>query len=109
MSNNSENFECQRCGNCCREPGYVHLSKAEVDTCAEFLNINITAFTDKYTRLTKQRSGLSLMEQDNGACIFLTEDGECQIQPVKPQQCRQFPFVWRYKDGQEICKGWKDE
>ncbi len=106
MINNSKNFECQRCGNCCRESGYVHLSEKEIDACAAFLNLDVTVFTEKYTQLTKQRSGLSLTEQDNGACIFLTEDGACQIQPVKPQQCRQFPFTWRYKDGQEICKGW---
>lgn len=106
MSNDSENFECQRCGNCCRECGYVHLSEKEIDACAAFLDLAINDFTDKYTRLTKHRSGLSLTEQNNGACIFLSQDGQCLIEPVKPLQCRQFPFAWKYKDVEKICKGW---
>ena len=108
MNNNSKDFVCQRCGNCCREPGYVHLSEKEIDACAAFLNLDVMDFIEKFTRLTKQRNGLSLIEQKNGSCIFLTENNECLIQAVKPLQCQQFPFTWRYKEGQEICKGWQD-
>ena len=101
-------FQCEKCGNCCRQPGYVHISDKEIDVCAEFMDIDTAEFIAKYTRLTKQRSGLSLTEQNNGACIFLTEDDKCLINSVKPNQCRQFPFTWRYKDGQDICTGWQN-
>ena len=102
-------FSCTRCGECCRVAGYVHLSESETEEIAGFLGIEISEFTERYTRLTRTRAGLSLTEQDDGACIFLNEKGECLIESVKPQQCRQFPFVWRYQDVQHICKGWKKD
>jgi len=101
-------FVCRRCGRCCRESGYVYLSDSEVDAIAGRLGMDIEGFTERYTRLTQHRDGLSLVEQDNGACIFLSEGGDCLIQAVKPLQCRQFPFVWRYRDVQAICKGWSE-
>ncbi|MBT3191823.1 MAG: YkgJ family cysteine cluster protein [Verrucomicrobia bacterium] len=100
------NFACQRCGACCRESGYVYLTEADVDAISAYLKIGVINFTDRYARLTQHRHGLSLIEQDNGACIFLSEGGDCLIESVKPLQCRQFPFVWRYQDTQLTCKGW---
>ncbi len=102
-------FECTRCGECCRVSGYVHLTADEVDEIALHLELDVDAFTDRYTRLTYTRTGLSLTEQDDGACIFLSEAGECLIEAVKPLQCRDFPFSWRYKDVQRICEGWQSD
>ena len=34
---------------------------------------------------------ISLKEHDDGDCEFLTEDG-CSVYPVRPAQCRTFPF-----------------
>ena len=107
MENVLSGFECKRCGNCCRVPGYVHLSQSEIDACAEYLGMDVAEFTDQYTRLTRCRRGLSLNERKDGSCIFLTEGGECLIEPVKPLQCRQFPALWQYKDIENICPGWK--
>jgi len=84
----------------------VYLSEAEIDAIAGQLGIDISEFTERYTRLTRNRNGLSLVEQDDGACIFLSDQNTCLIEAVKPLQCRQFPFVWRYKDMQHSCKGW---
>ena len=99
-------FVCRRCGACCRETGYVHLADAEIDAIAAHLGIEVGAFIERYTRLVRNRQGLSLIERDNGACILLGEGGDCLTESVKPLQCRQFPFVWRYDDVQHICKGW---
>ena len=99
-------FACCRCGACCRTSGYVHLTKADIDAIAGQLGISITEFTERYTRLTQNRTGLSLVEQNSGACVFLSERDECIIEAAKPLQCRQFPFVWRYKNMQQSCKGW---
>ena len=82
MKSVPENFVCQRCGNCCRVEGYVLLTQNEVVSCAAHLSMDVEEFTKYYTRLTKYRTGLSLVERDNGACIFLSENGQCLIEPV---------------------------
>jgi Fe-S-cluster containining protein len=65
------------------------------------------AFTEAYTRLTLNRKDLSLTEQDDGSCVFLQTDGTCRIQPVKPAQCRGFPFLWRSKNLERVCAALK--
>jgi Fe-S-cluster containining protein len=103
-----DGFECQLCGNCCRVPGYVHLTALDIDQCAAFLEMDVEDFTEKYTRLTTYRTSLSLIENPDGSCVFLTVDNRCQIEPVKPEQCRQYPFDWHYQNGSEICPGWNN-
>lgn len=103
-----KSFRCLRCGNCCRWPGYVRLDAREVDAVAEFLNLSAEEFIENYTRLTADRSGLSLLENPDGSCPYLTETPEgpaCMIQPVKPRQCRDFPLKWNFPDWQQECAG----
>lgn len=102
-----KNFTCTKCGNCCRIPGYVRLTDKDVKRIANAMGLDIPAFTEKHTRLMPDRSGLALLEQPNGACAQLAEDGTCRIQSVKPEQCRNFPYTWRYPNMNEICEGWE--
>lgn len=101
-------FACKRCGQCCREPGYVYLTEADVTEIAAFLGINVVEFTAKHTRLTADRAGLSLLEDVDGACVFLGPQDECALQDVKPLQCRLFPHGWRYRDMESVCPGWQE-
>ena len=39
-------FVCSRCGACCRWPGAVKLTDAEVDAIAGFLNIPLADFLE---------------------------------------------------------------
>ncbi len=96
-------FECFQCHACCRQEGYVRLEENEASKIARFLEMDILAFTDQYTELTIDRQALSLIEKADGACIFLTDTG-CRINTVKPVQCRQFPFKWRFKNWYKICE-----
>lgn len=98
-------FRCQRCGACCRVPGYVVLGTGETEAIAEFLGLDVYVFTDVYTRLTWNRRDLSLIEREDGTCIFLNPDNSCRIQPVKPTQCRGFPFLWRTAALVKACAG----
>ena len=98
-----KDFSCIRCQACCRQPGYVRLLPDEPDAIAAFLGMEVREFIETYTCLTRDRQALSLIEQDNGACIFL--DRGCRIQPAKPRQCKDFPFTWRFSDFEKIC-GW---
>ena len=71
---------------------------------AACLGMDVLEFTRQYTRLRDDRRGLSLIEQPDGACVFLAGDPPgCLIQAVKPAQCRSFPMAWRYEDAHEIC------
>lgn len=101
-------FVCTQCGACCRVPGYVRVSDEEVTRIAAQLGLDVAAFTANHTRLMPDRSGLALLEEEDGSCAFLAADGTCRVQPVKPEQCRGFPYTWRYPDMATICEGWKE-
>lgn len=59
-------------------------------------------FIQKFTRLTRDRRGLSLEEKRNGECVFL-EGSNCSVQPVKPPQCRDFPNLWNVPEFEKVC------
>jgi len=82
----------------------VRLKEKEPDAIAFFLGLDVNEFIATYTVLTKERTGLSLIEGRDGACIFLTNAG-CKINPVKPIQCREFPHKWKFSGFETIC-GW---
>jgi Fe-S-cluster containining protein len=80
----------------------VKVSDKEITAIASFLGMPENEFIQQYTRLRANRRGLSLIDQADGACIFL--DGQdCKIQPVKPQQCHDFPNAWNFPGWRDIC------
>lgn len=96
-------LECQRCAACCRWPGWVRVSAEEIARIAAFLELDEREFIARHTRLRDDRQGLALLEKPNGECEFL--DGRtCRIQPVKPQQCRDFPNVWNFPGFEQFCR-----
>jgi uncharacterized protein len=96
-------YECERCTACCRWPGQVRLSDAEITRLATFLRIEEFEFIQQYTRLTVDRRGLALMDKENGECIFL-HGNDCAVQSAKPQQCRDFPNLWNFPGFEKVCK-----
>ena len=100
-------YECQRCGNCCRWPGYVRVTAKELEAIASFLDMTAEVLTQSYTALTDDRRSLTLVEQPNGHCIFLDADGDCMIYPVRPKQCRDFPDKWTVPDFENRCSAVK--
>ncbi len=70
---------------------------------AAFLNLDAGACAAAYTRLRPDRKGLALNDKENGECIFL-DAGKCAVQAVKPQQCRDFPNLWKHPDMAEHCQ-----
>jgi Fe-S-cluster containining protein len=94
---------CLRCGACCRVPGYVRLAPGEVVALAAHEGLTVSEFTLRYTRLTRDRAGLSLTEAEDGACIFLDPENSCRVQAAKPRQCEEFPQQWRFTDFETIC------
>ena len=95
--------ECRRCTACCRWPGEVRLDDGEITKMAAFKGLSEVQFIQRFTRLTKDRCGLSLDEKSGGECVFL--DGQdCSVQPVKPQQCRDFPNLWNFPGFEKTCR-----
>jgi hypothetical protein len=101
-------YECQRCTACCRWPGQVRLTDAEIARLAAFKGVSEHDFILRFTRLRQDRHGLSLMEKSNGECVFL-EGENCAVQPVKPQQCGDFPNLWKFPGFDQTCRAWARE
>jgi Fe-S-cluster containining protein len=95
-------LECQRCTACCRWPGQVRLTAAEITQLAAFRGLSDYDFIQQFTRLTQDRRGLALLDKPNGECVFL-EGGDCVVQSVKPQQCRDFPNLWNFPGAAGSC------
>jgi hypothetical protein len=96
-------LECQRCTACCRWPGQVRLTDPEISRLASFKELPEHDFIQRYTRLRSDRRGLSLLDKPNGECVFLEGDN-CAVQPVKPQQCRDFPNLWNFPGAEKSCR-----
>jgi Fe-S-cluster containining protein len=96
--------QCTRCGNCCRWSGYVRLADREADAIAGHLGLAIESFMERFTRLTDDRRGISLIEKSDGSCIFLEGVATCRIQPVKPTQCAGFPNTWNFPGFEKQCR-----
>jgi len=86
-------LQCQRCAACCRWPGEVRLNDGEVAQLAAFLGLSEDDFIESHTRLRNDRKGLALKARPDHSCIFLNGNA-CVVQPVKPQQCKDFPNRW---------------
>lgn len=84
-------FHCTRCGNCCTgAPGYVWVEPGEMAEIARFLGEEYV----QAERLYSWQAGTqrSLREKANGDCVFYDRDQGCTIYPVRPRQCRSWPF-----------------
>lgn len=83
-------FECQSgCTACCEQRGFVYLTEDDLRTAARFLGMTPGQFEAKYVYRTRRL--LRLRKPRGSQCPFLVSGG-CAIHPVKPAQCRLFPF-----------------
>lgn len=96
-------FECRRCNECCRRPGYVYLKEGEAERIASYLKMPLYDFTDEYCDVIDRRR-LVLKKLPNEVCIFLEANG-CRIHDVKPEQCRDFPYRWHTPASWDYCAG----
>ncbi len=84
-------FTCTRCGKCCTgEPGYVWVTDEEIAAIATFLGEPVEQVRGLYTR--KAKFSRTLREKADGDCVFYERDKGCTIYPVRPPQCRTWPF-----------------
>jgi uncharacterized protein len=84
-------FECTQCGNCCTgEPGFVWLTDDELAALAAFLKEPIDEVRAVHTRTARGKR--TIREKANGDCVFYDRKKGCTVYPVRPAQCRTWPF-----------------
>ena len=94
-------FSCTQCGHCCQIEGYVWVTRGEIASISRFLKIDEETFGRRFLRRVGKR--WSLVEKPNYDCIFWDEG--CTIYPVRPTQCRTFPF---WPENVETSDDWKE-
>jgi uncharacterized protein len=108
---NGLQFRCTRCGNCCTgPPGFVWVNDEEISAIARYRSETKEQTEALYTRLCDGER--SLKEKANGDCVFYDRQAGCTIYPVRPRQCRTWPF-WEsnvvtreaWQKTCEICPG----
>lgn len=85
-------FKCTQCGNCCTGPeGFVWVNAEEIEQIAAYIGKPLDEMKAEHTRAVGKRT--SLKEFANGDCTFFdSEKRGCTIYPVRPRQCRTWPF-----------------
>lgn len=86
-------FECTGCGACCvgAADHVVEVSRAEQDALQDFLKLDRRHFRRRYLqRLEDGEFGVRLGR--DGRCPFLQDNGRCGVYPVRPRQCRTYPW-----------------
>lgn len=85
-------FACTQCGNCCTgTPGFVWVNDEEIAALAEFRGEPEEQVRGLYTR-GEGGTRRSLKEKPNGDCVFYDRMAGCTVYPVRPRQCRTWPF-----------------
>ena len=85
-------FECTGCGVCCTGDAsrYVEAGPQEQEAIRGFLQLSRAWFRRHYlTRVDDATLGLRI---SGGHCVFLQDNGRCRIYPVRPTQCRTYPW-----------------
>ena len=88
-SDGSDIFECRHCGECCKGYGGTYLSRQDIKVIAAYVGTDADSFESKFCRPSGGKP--ILIQNENGYCVFWDE--LCTIHPVKPQMCRQWPFI----------------
>ena len=103
---------CKNCmSRCCRgTSGNVWATSREMAAICRFSDTNIIDGIEKY--FIKRGNRFSIREKmlaGEWHCIFLDAGTKCGIYPVRPLQCRLFPFWSHFKDNiiklTEECPG----
>lgn len=103
-------FSCTQCGNCCSgPPGYVWFDNDELVRMADFMNMSTDEFALRYTRWIRGRRSLNEIKRGRVYdCVFLERDeagrAGCSIYPVRPTQCKTWPF---WTENLESRASWK--
>jgi Fe-S-cluster containining protein len=78
------------------------VNEEEIAALAEHRGESVEEVTGLYTRLAAR--GRSLREKANGDCVFYDRAAGCTVYPVRPRQCRTWPF---WESNVRTPEGWR--
>jgi uncharacterized protein len=102
-------FQCQQCGRCCTgAPGTIYVAPDEIVLLSAHLHLAEDEFIRRY--LYPFKDSFSIGEHPDGRCLFF--DNGCTVYPVRPGQCRTYPFWFdnlrsesRWREIEKKCPG----
>jgi Fe-S-cluster containining protein len=80
-------FVCSRCSHCCHDK-LIQMNPYEIARLAANRGVSTAEFR---ARFTQDGEGLYLAHKEEGACVFLGEQG-CTVHPDRPLVCRLYPL-----------------
>jgi Fe-S-cluster containining protein len=80
-------FECSRCSHCCHDK-LIQMNPYEIARLAANRGVGTAEFR---ARFTQDGEGLHLARTEDGACVFLGDQG-CTVHPDRPLVCRLYPL-----------------
>lgn len=93
---------CRHCpGRCCNgQSGHIFVNREEIKAISSFLKMEPSEFLRNCTRKVSYKFSIKEIKTGNNyACIFFDPiRNRCTIYPVRPEQCRTFPFWEYFKD-----------
>lgn len=96
---------CKECkGACCiGESGNIFATKDELFKIMSFLKLEFEEFKSLYLKKVGLRYSFKEDEfKDGFACIFFDKNlDKCSIYPLRPTQCKTFPFWEYFKENEE--------
>lgn len=92
-----QNWSCHNCGGCCREHQIVITDDEKRRIEAQRWTGQDGTPTDR-PLIARHGTAWRLNHRDDGACVFLNEQGLCRIharfgEPAKPLACRTYPYA----------------
>jgi len=87
-------FTCQtNCGKCCDEPnGIVYLSTHDARRISQNFNMDVLEWLDRDCTKTLDGRYILKSRDSDGICIFLSDNKQCTIYSIRPQQCAAYPW-----------------
>lgn len=92
-------YECQKCGYCCRNVGFISLSSDEIEKIStnikkqpvQFLSVRMITSNKEMTP-TVVFDQFQSVKDNNLYCMFL-KNKRCSIYNLRPSTCQAYPFT----------------
>lgn len=85
-------FNCTQCGKCCYGPGNVYFTEKDLKNIKKYLKLDQSKWQIIFKKIIKKKSNGLYIHHSYDKCYFLNQKNQCIIYPVRPLQCRTFPF-----------------